>query len=195
MPDRLKLPFTFDTHLLSEDLDQLGQQWTQHYNRENYSGSWQAIPLRSPCGETDASRMIQADPTQKIFVDTTCLQNTLYFQQVLSSFESTIFAARLMRLTAGSVIKEHTDDGLRFEDGVVRIHIPIRTNSEVDFFLNGSRVEMMPGNCWYLRLSDPHQVRNRGKTDRIHLVIDMKVNGWLTKLFRAAKNSRNSNGT
>jgi hypothetical protein len=55
----------------------------------------------------------------------------------------------------------------------------------VAFYLNGSRVIMTAGSCWYLRLSDPHQVANRGKTERVHLVIDLKVNGWLVKLFRA----------
>ncbi|WP_339705616.1 aspartyl/asparaginyl beta-hydroxylase domain-containing protein [Algoriphagus aquimarinus] len=38
---------------------------------------------------------------------------------------------------------------------------------------------MKEGECWYLRLSDPHRVLNEGETDRIHLVMDLKVNDWL----------------
>jgi hypothetical protein len=38
---------------------------------------------------------------------------------------------------------------------------------------------MAPGECWYLRLSDPHRVANRGETDRVHLLIDCRVNDWL----------------
>jgi len=190
MPDRLRLPFSFDAQLLAEDLTHLGNKWTRHYIPENYSGDWSVIPLRAPLGETDAIRMIHSDPTQKIFVDTKDLQVSPYFCKVLSFFESTIFAARLMRLASGSVIKEHTDDGLRFEDGVVRIHVPVLTNPDVDFYLNGSRVVLTAGSCWYLRLSDPHRVSNRGKTDRVHLVIDMKVNGWLTKMFRSEKSKQ-----
>jgi hypothetical protein len=41
---------------------------------------------------------------------------------------------------------------------------------------------MAPGECWYLRLSDPHRVANRGETDRIHLVIDCRANDWLRTL-------------
>jgi quercetin dioxygenase-like cupin family protein len=187
MPDRMRLPLSFDSRLLVEDLARVGSKWTRHYVPENYSGDWSVIPLRAPRGETDANRMIRSDPIQKTFVDTADLQASPYFRKALSSFETTIFAARLMRLASGSVIKEHTDDGMRFEDGIVRIHVPILTNPDVEFYLNGSRVVLTAGSCWYLRLSDPHRVSNRGETDRVHLVIDMKVNGWLTRMFRSEK--------
>ena len=185
VPDRLKLPFSFDPKLLAEALANLGSKWTPHYVPENYSGDWSAIPLRAPRGETRPVRMIHSDPTQKTFADTTDLQLSPYFREVLSSFQSTILATRLMRLTPGSVVKEHTDVGLRFEEGLARVHIPILTNPDVEFYLNGSRVVLTAGSCWYLRLSDPHRVANRGKSDRVHLVVDLKVNGWLTKLFRS----------
>lgn len=53
--------------------------------------------------------------------------------------------------------------------------IPIRTSPEVEFMLNGSRVDMVEGECWYLRLSDPHSVRNGSQIRRIHMVIDAPV--------------------
>jgi mannose-6-phosphate isomerase-like protein (cupin superfamily) len=185
VPDRFRLPFSFDPVLLVGDLANLGAKWTPHYVPENYSGDWDVIPLRAPCGETHPVRMIYSDPTQKTFADTADLQRSPYFRDVLSSFQTTLFAARLMRLAAGSQIKEHTDVGLRFEEGLARVHIPILTKPDVEFYLNGSRVVLTAGSCWYLRLSDPHRVANRGKTDLVHLVVDLKVNGWLTKLFRS----------
>jgi hypothetical protein len=185
VPDRLRLPLSFDAGRLAEDLANLGENWTPHFVRQNYSGDWGAIPLRAPGGETHPIRMIYPEPTQQRFVDTAALQASTYFREVLASFQSTILSTRLMRLTPGSVIKEHTDLGLQFEEGLARLHIPILTNSDVEFYLNGSRVIMTAGSCWYLRLSDPHRVANRGKTDRVHLVIDLKVNGWLVKLFRS----------
>ena len=164
LPDRLRLPFTFDTELLEADLTNVHGNWTRHYVPENYSGDWSVIPLRAPCGETDPVRMIHSDPTRKTFADTAELQRASYFRAVIATFQTTVFAARLMWLTPGSVINEHTDDGLRFEEGLARVHIPILTNSEVEFYLNGSRVVLDAGSCWYLRLSDPHHVANRGST-------------------------------
>jgi len=67
-------------------------------------------------------------------------------------------------------------------------HDPSRvvTNDAVDFRLNGERVVLEAGSCWYLRLSDPHSVANRGTEDRVHLVVDAEVNDWLGEVFAEA---------
>ena len=109
-----------------------------------------------------------------------------FFREVLAAFRCPLQAVRLMRLTPGSVIKEHRDHELSFEEGTVRIHIPVVTNDGVDFRLNGRRCLMPAGSAWYLRLSDPHDVANRGAEDRVHLVLDALVNGWVEALFSRA---------
>jgi hypothetical protein len=48
---------------------------------------------------------------------------------------------------------------------------------------------MHEGECWYLDLSLPHWVENRGARDRVHLVIDCEVNEWLLELLAAAESS------
>lgn len=84
-----------------------------------------------------------------------------------------------MKLGAGSEIKEHRDYDLDEENGIVRLHVPVVTNDNVEFYLNKKRVIMKAGECWYCRLSDPHSVHNRGTEDRVHMVLDMELNGWL----------------
>jgi hypothetical protein len=84
-----------------------------------------------------------------------------------------------LKLTAGSRIREHRDYDLGFAEGQMRLHIPVTTNPDVQFFLDAHRVELQEGECWYLDLSLPHWVENRGATDRIHLVIDCELNEWL----------------
>ena len=83
----------------------------------------------------------------------------------------------------GSIIKEHKDFKLGFEDGEIRLHIPILTNPSVEFILDGARVLMNEGECWYLNLNLPHRVANRGTSDRIHLVVDCVLNDWLRELL------------
>lgn len=91
-----------------------------------------------------------------------------------------------MKLTPGSRIKEHEDLDLAAELGMARLHIPIITNDEVDFRLNGTRVILGEGECWYLRLMDRHSVENNGQSDRVHLVIDAQVNAWLMAKLNTA---------
>jgi hypothetical protein len=100
-----------------------------------------------------------------------------------------------MRLGPRSAIKEHSDHDLSFEQGTVRIHIPVVTNDQVDFRLNGTRCIMPAGSAWYLRLSDPHSVANHGTTGRVHMVIDATVNDWVKDLFIRAMGTESGQAT
>lgn len=182
--DRVKLPLYFKPEKLLENLARLqNTQWTEHFVKQNYEGDWSAIPLRSPIGETHPIRMIYSDPACREFVDTPFLKICPYFQEVLSAFQCRLGAVRLMKLAPNSVIKEHADFDLSFEDGMIRLHIPVKTNPGVEFYLNGERVLMEAGECWYLRLSDPHRAVNNSPENRVHLVIDAVVNNWVREIL------------
>jgi hypothetical protein len=171
----------FDPSRLREDLDALGTaEWLEHFVRQNYDGDWSVIPLRAQAGAVHPVMMMFSNPAATEFTDTPLLARAPYFRRVLHDLACPLHCVRLMRLTPGSVIKEHHDNDLAAEFGRARLHIPITTGPDVDFRLNGTRVIMEPGSVWYLRLSDPHSVANRGPGDRVHLVIDAVVNDWLT---------------
>lgn len=188
-PDRLRLPLDFEPDRLAADMAAIASAgWIAHFVTQNYDGDWSVIPLRGPAGARHPIRMIYSDPNCTEFADTPMLVAAPYLREVLAAFACPLLAVRLMRLAPGSLIKEHRDHDLRFEDGTVRIHVPVVTNDGVDFRLNGTRCVMPAGSSWYLRLSDPHSVANRGPSDRVHLVIDATVNGWIEALLaRAAR--------
>lgn len=187
MSDRCRLPLFFDEPRLRADLARLAAaDWTDHFVPEHYEGRWRVAPLRAPADAVHPIQMIYPNPGCDAFVDTPILARCRYFQEVLAAFECGLEAARLMSLGPGSKIREHRDHELSVEEGVVRLHVPIVTGAAVCFYLNGEPVPMRPGECWYLRLSDPHRVDNDGPDERVHLVIDARVNGWLLGLLRAA---------
>lgn len=187
LPDRLCLPLRFDPKLLVRDLQSLSTvAWVKHFVPQNYEGDWSVIPLRGKAGATHPIMMIYSDPTCREFADTPMLAVCPYYREVLAAFKAPLQAVRLMRLTAGSVIKEHADYDLSFEQGMVRLHIPVLTNPDVEFYLNRERVVLEAGSCWYLRLADPHSVTNNGDTDRVHMVIDAVVNDWLSNLLQTS---------
>ncbi len=183
-PDRKRLPLQFDPARLQADLARLeASDWTEHFVRQNYDGRWSVLPLRAPEGAAHPIQMITSHPGVETYVDTPFLADAPYLQEVLAAFACPLEAVRLMRLAAGSVIKEHRDPDLDVEAGTVRLHVPVVTNPGVEFMLNGEPVAMAEGECWYLRLSDPHRVSNRGATDRVHLVLDARVNDWVRALL------------
>jgi hypothetical protein len=186
-PDRLRLPLDFDPALLRRDLVALtATEWTAHFVPDNYEGDWSVIPLRCPAGARHPIQMIYSDPMATAFVDTPYLEACPYFREVIAAFDCETECVRLMRLTPGSTIKEHRDHDLDAQLGAARIHIPIVTNPRVVFEVNRIPVVMAPGEAWYLRLADPHRVFNGGTSDRVHLVVDVRVNDWMRGLLERA---------
>src|SRR5260370_6830132 len=117
LPDRLRLPFTFDPQRLAADLHGLSSvDWIAHFVRQNYEGDWSVIPLRGKAGARHPVMMIYSDPACEDFADTPMLAACRYFREVLATFEAPLRAVRLMRLTPGSGIKEHPALRLSFHE-------------------------------------------------------------------------------
>ena len=174
-----RLPLEFDPARLQEDLARVAlSRWVPHYVPSNYAGEWSAIPLRSVGGQADHAL---PDPAASLeaYRDTPILAECDYLQQVLASFHCPVASARLLKLAAGSHIKEHTDHDLSANQGWARLHVPLVTHARVEFYVESERVVMGEGECWYIDASLPHRLANPGPVDRIHLVFDCRVNDWL----------------
>lgn len=51
----------------------------------------------------------------------------------------------------------------------LRVHIPIYTNNDSTWIINGTEYFMEPGWAYLVNTSLPHSLENKGTTDRIHL--------------------------
>lgn len=186
----LQLPFLFDEKKLVQDLSLIyNKKWVPHFNTSGYTGDWKAISLYAENGkETNIFAFSNSDAK---LLETPLLKKCLYFKKVIKSFKSPILSARLLRLGVGAEIKPHRDHELGYENDNFRLHIPIITNKEVKFILDETNLKMLPGQCWYTNVNYIHSVRNEGKSDRVHLVIDFERNEWSDNLFfsLAPKNS------
>jgi len=179
----LKLPFQFDRERLREDLAKVQpEDWVLHYNRADFDGDWRGTALRSSDGTT--TNLVLQSGANPEFEDTPLLERCDYFREVLAAFDCPLKTVRLLSLAPQSFIREHTDRELQYEDGEVRIHIPIQTNPRVEFYSRGERLQLEEGCSYYLNASLPHRVSNRGGEERVHLVIDAEVNEWVHALFR-----------
>lgn len=183
----IKFPIIFDTERLKTDVQKvLKQDWVDHYNTTDYSGKWTSIALMSQTGKSDS---IYAFPNnEEPIVNTEVMDSCDYFKSILDNFLFEKTAVRLLNLAVGAEIKPHSDHCLGYEDGALRLHIPIITNSEVEFILDDKRIIMNEGECWYIDANFIHSVANRGTIDRIHLVIDGVRNDWTDELFFAEAN-------
>jgi hypothetical protein len=192
MQATLKLPLQFDVQLMLSELASIESRraWLVHPDvTVSNKGDWTAIALISSTGESQSAESLRYHGEDGDARPTELLQSSPYFQEVLSAFHAPVHRARLMSLLPGTVIKEHRDYGAQrysYERGYVRVHIPIRTDEKVAWRIRGEKVPMMPGEAWYINVCEPHSVENHSAINRVHLVLDMKVNQWLKDLFPPA---------
>ena len=182
--DRIRLPLNFDADRMRSEIEAMQLGDFIYYN---------VMPLRAPAHMVDPSVATPpaaddyADGSWTDWLDTPALKSANYLSDVIAGFRehTRVTLVRLLRLEAGAVVKEHTDPtlGLEQENSVIRLTIPILSGEQVEFYLNDTPVPMQPGECWYLRLSDPHRIVNAGTTERINMSIDMIPNEWMRSLL------------
>ena len=179
----VKLPLAFDPAALMQDLRRVPEdRWIAHFVEDNYEGDWSGVALRGPAGVTHPIQELFANPGTEAWANTSLYDACPYLAEVMSAFRCELLSVRLLRLGPGSVIREHVDHCLAFEDGEVRLHVPVQTNPEIRFWLNEELIPMQVGETWYLNVNLPHRVENNSDEYRVHLVLDCVVNRWLQKL-------------
>lgn len=179
----LRLPLEFDLARMQAELDALGaDEWIAHFNTDAYEHGWSCVPLRSAGGSARHIMPVDGAP----YRDTAVLERCPYLRQVIDSFACDKQSVRLMALAPGAVIKEHRDAGTALQEGLTRVHVPLRTSPEVLFTVDGETVHFSAGHAWYLDASCRHAVDNRSAHARVHLILDCVSNSWLRQLFDAA---------
>ncbi len=174
---KFRLPLEFDVKRLLNDLGKVRQdEWIPHYNPNDHQGNWSLAALLAPAGDPTN---IYSCALPDICRPTPLLERCDYFHQVLDQLPIKKSSVRLMKLDAGAVIREHCDS---LNDDEIRLHIPITTNPQVEFYLADERIEMPAGSCWYLDFRHPHHVKNCGSSSRTHIVIDAYRNDWFGQL-------------
>ena len=79
----------------------------------------------------------------------------------------------IVKLNHGGRIPSHVDCGNYFTN-CSRIHVPLKTSKEVDFYLGDSKINMKVGRYYQIDNTNfEHSVLNRGSSERIHIIFDL----------------------
>lgn len=89
----------------------------------------------------------------------------------------------LARMAPGGVIKPHRDANPAAK-WPHKIHVPVRTNDKVAFFVGGTDYRFAEGEAAEVNNMAVHAVQNNGDSDRIHLIfeyydLDQPAPGWI----------------
>lgn len=177
----LQLPFQFDSQKILQELSQFSQE--DYYDIYNPSVTVETLWSKhfiEPLGSPEDGVVFQ--PNQSLL-------QCPYLLSIHDLFECPKETFRVHTLQAGAHIKPHRDIGYRLEDGKVRLHIPVQTHADVAVLLEGEKITMQPGECWYCNFHITHEVHNDSPQHRIHILLDCLVNPWLRELFKNATNT------
>ena len=158
---------------------------------------WTAISLRGYGGgplDILKPNVLKSGVNEQSTLQDTTLMDTMGFgviRDVMGMIPAEFERVRLMKIKANSKIGKHSDKidkDFGLEDGnIVRIHVPIRTNDQVEFYLWEKREKLtnylQVGHFYYVDVRAPHAVTNNSDVDRIHLVMDVYVNRGIRELL------------
>jgi|TARA_Y100001963_G_scaffold152578_1_gene237700 hypothetical protein len=140
------------------------------------------------------------------------LDYTPYFKEIYDSFKTEVTSFRLLRRKTNSSYGLHNDKDIG--KGVKRFQIPIVTNDKSWLCItNQNEIEegwteensytmedfgerfkgrhdsyqLEPGRMYHFDVTKIHTLFNNGDTDRVTLLIDVKVNDWLLKFIEGFK--------
>ena len=102
---------------------------------------------------------------------------------VIERLPSRALDACLKQLSPGGAIPSHRDITGGSPMGVMRVHIPIRTHQEVQFYVNERQLCLGLGDVWLLDTSYRHRAVNRSDVSRVHLVVDLELDDALQALL------------
>ena len=175
-------------------LDMQGHNFTLVKTKYNKKGQWDAISLR---GYSDDIRNVLKPGVLKSGIEPAELRDTHLTQvsnlvsliEILAHIPAKFERVRVMRIRAGTSISKHTDkvDKDIKTGKIVRIHIPIRTNHNVHFYLwkdkKPQHYNLEQGKYYYTDVTKPHAVHNKATFDRLHLVADCYSNDKIEALI------------
>ena len=173
----LKLPIRFDAETLEREVRTLPDStWVPHAT--GFPGN-EAVRLVTVRGQPTDAFEGPMRPTEH-------LARCPYIQEIMAELGGVWGRSRLMGLGVGAEVPEHVDAHYHWRTHL-RIHVPAITNPQVEFTCGGETVHMAPGECWLFDSFRWHEVHNRGRERRVHLVLDTVVTPHLWDLIDAAQ--------
>ncbi len=178
-----------------EEHEELFAKGEDYDFRQKFSGSPFKDSPMIPCRMTyDTIEMAGEEPTEEELVAhlkdkglvTLDAQDTEIYDEMFEVYEAVAWLAKSMkaeqigrvmvaRLLPNGHVKPHADAG-KYYDFYDRFHICV-TGKGCYFRVGRETVKMLPGEVWWFRNNDEHEVWNDSNAHRDHIIVDLKLKG------------------
>lgn len=159
------------------------ENFKDHSGGAFLGGGWGAIGLKTYGGDPYVDYV---DNKSKI-APTRLLGQCKYINDLLNRIPGEKDRVRFMEVKPSTKVFWHYDNNETIDDldynRNARLHLPVITSDEVKLFLCHQDTKWTEGKLYYGDFSFPHSIINNSKINRIHLIIDTKINDDLLNLF------------
>ncbi len=193
--NHIKYPWIIPTSILNTKLDceitsisrnininKIKKEILQILEREHFlkhkgdhSGGWGAIGLITFGGDPENDLVTNED-----LKPTRLLSKCPEVEKILNLLPGDKERVRFMEVQPRSRVFWHYDNGETIDEldykKNVRLHMPIFTNEQVEMNICHNKIKWEEGKIYYGDFSFPHMIHNKSDKNRIHLVIDLKIN-------------------
>ena len=167
------------------------QQYSPVITKYNKKENWKAISIKGfsqdPLGISKPNVLGVGSGGN---LQETPLVDRLQIRSILAKIPAMTERVRLMKLEAGTKISKHTDkvDKDIKSRKIIRLHVPVITDDQIKMISwlekdDPTEFKMKKGECWWLDVSKAHSVLNESDVDRVHLVIDVFVNNYISEVM------------
>ena len=182
MRNFVKIAEGIDVAAIALALNQHPELWDEHRERKSYDGTphtqmqdiWLRFNDRANLQGDYAKFTDQHESVWYPAIDKLPQVRPLIFW-LMSKVQATRLGGVLItKVRPGGRIAPHVDRGWHPEYYKVKLYVPIQSNPHCLNRCEEEWVSMSTGDCWYFNNLVEHEVLNRGKDDRIMLIICLR---------------------
>jgi hypothetical protein len=141
------------------------------------------VALRSRSSAVDD---LDARGAVQEFRDTPLLAQSPHLKAVVDAFAFEKKSVRLVRIHAGSRLREFRAADVGLTHGDLATHIPVAASGAVELIVADRSLAIREGDAWHIALGQLYRMANRGPADCIFLVMDGVANDWAVALLERA---------
>lgn len=170
-----------DSAPLSVDRHVLGQLPFDRFYERYSRGDWRSISLLNRDGDTFNGQLYEFEGPGRW---TAYADRVPYIKRVVQTHfsQSDLKSVRVFCAVNGGMIVPHRDY-LEFENGFVRLHLPIQTTHKSVSTEGSEAFHMEVGEVWFLNARRTHAAVNYAHLPRYHLVLDFSHEATVDRLI------------
>lgn len=191
LPKIFRLNLHCEIQGIEINLKRIKEEYINILEKENFKnhsggafqGSWGSIGLQTYGGDPYldcVNNKLKLAPTR-------LLDQCKYIKELLNRIPGEKDRVRFMEVKPNTKVFWHYDDNETIDDldynKNARLHLPVITSEDVKLYLCHQDTKWSEGKLYYGDFSFPHSITNNSKINRIHLIIDTKINDELLNLF------------